>query len=280
MPAPYIIAGAKFAYDNYGPGRKGEKTAGFGRNLASQINLDASAGVQKSAGDEEYDRQKELAMNGLQWRIEDARRAGIHPLYASGMQGASYTPQASMGSSGPDTSGLDSLLDLGQNIGRAAMASQSKQEKTFTALQIQQAEAQLDGQLLDNHYRAYQLSQVMGPPGTGPGIPGTGEMAVPGQGDSGFKVIPSESTASKRTNPGVQKGEINSTQIVRNHDGTLTILPSKDAKERMEDDVISEMMWHLKNRIWAPEVDPKEHPLPKGKKRWFWNPFTQQYSPR
>lgn len=37
--------------------------------------------------------QKEFAQSGVQWRVEDAKKAGIHPLAALGFQGTSYSPQ-------------------------------------------------------------------------------------------------------------------------------------------------------------------------------------------
>lgn len=36
--------------------------------------------------------QREFAKNGIQWRVQDARNAGINPMYALGAQGASFTP--------------------------------------------------------------------------------------------------------------------------------------------------------------------------------------------
>ena len=37
--------------------------------------------------------QKEFAQNSIQWRVADAKKAGIHPLYAIGASSSSYTPQ-------------------------------------------------------------------------------------------------------------------------------------------------------------------------------------------
>ena len=40
-----------------------------------------------------YDAQKEFAQNSIQWRVQDAQKAGIHPLYAMG-QSPGYTPSS------------------------------------------------------------------------------------------------------------------------------------------------------------------------------------------
>jgi len=36
--------------------------------------------------------QKEFAQNGIQWKVEDALKAGVHPLYALGANTMSYSP--------------------------------------------------------------------------------------------------------------------------------------------------------------------------------------------
>lgn len=39
-----------------------------------------------------YEAQKEFAQNGIRWKVEDAKRAGIHPLYALGASTQGYSP--------------------------------------------------------------------------------------------------------------------------------------------------------------------------------------------
>ena len=41
-----------------------------------------------------YKAQKEFAQNGIRWKVEDAKRAGIHPLYALGASTQGYSPTA------------------------------------------------------------------------------------------------------------------------------------------------------------------------------------------
>lgn len=38
--------------------------------------------------------QKEFAQNSIQWRVNDAKAAGLHPLYGVGASGTSYSPNA------------------------------------------------------------------------------------------------------------------------------------------------------------------------------------------
>lgn len=64
--------------------------------------------------------QKEFAQNSIKWRVEDAKRAGVHPMAALGISPASFSPV-----SAPFTSnGLEDMLaTMGQNVDRAALAA-------------------------------------------------------------------------------------------------------------------------------------------------------------
>lgn len=65
---------------------------------------------QRKANEENARLQREFAQHGISWRVEDAKRAGLHPLFALGGGGATFTP-----SSQP-------VMD-GQNLSRAAAAA-------------------------------------------------------------------------------------------------------------------------------------------------------------
>jgi len=45
----------------------------------------------KKQAKQDYRRQKEFAQNTIQWKVADAKKAGLHPLYALGASG-SFTP--------------------------------------------------------------------------------------------------------------------------------------------------------------------------------------------
>lgn len=68
--------------------------------------------------------QWELATRGIQHRVADAKAAGIHPLYALGAQ----TPQIN-----PAVQTFESLGDLGQDLGRAAMANSTQPQRDYYA---------------------------------------------------------------------------------------------------------------------------------------------------
>lgn len=64
-----------------------------------------------------YANQKEFAQNSIQWRVNDAKKAGIHPLAALGTQGSYYTPSAQTSSNNYG----DMVANVGGQIGSALM---------------------------------------------------------------------------------------------------------------------------------------------------------------
>lgn len=137
----------------------------------------------KKARAQEYEQQKEFAQSGIQWRVADAEKAGIHPLYAIGAQTTSYAPQ-SVG--GQDYSFLG---DAGQNIGRAIDATRSNPAKA-EALALTASQIQLEGLKLDNDLKRAQLASAhaLANQSSAPGLPSLltthDIMGMPGQGDA------------------------------------------------------------------------------------------------
>ena len=79
------------------------------------------------ATDKNIEIQRELAQNGLSWRVEDARKAGINPLAALGAQTASFTP-GYVGDNGSQND-YSFLGEAGQQIGRAIDAKTTAEER-------------------------------------------------------------------------------------------------------------------------------------------------------
>lgn len=78
--------------------------------------------------------QKEFAQNSIKWRVEDAKRAGVHPMAALGITPSSFSPVSANFS---DYSGVASAIkDMGQNIDRAALVAKDQEAqneaKAFT----------------------------------------------------------------------------------------------------------------------------------------------------
>lgn len=235
------------------------------------------------AARQNYAQQKEFAQSGIQWKVEDAKKAGIHPLSALGASTASTGGTHQVGGSGGSDLGR-SLSSMGQSVGRAIQASSNADQRMMNNLSIQNARTELEGKEIDNQIKLNQLNQMNQ---VGPAFPSANDPhMIPGQGNAmkGVKIVPSESTASESGRPGIQAGLINSLQYVREPHGNIGIAPSQQAKERNEDDFIAESLWHFKNRLNPPAPRVSDYPLPahlakKGYKYWMWHPLKQEFVP-
>lgn len=148
--------------------------------LGGFLNNRANAKAQK----QQYQQQKEFAQSGIQWKVEDAKKAGIHPLYALGASTAQYAPQSVGGQD------FSFLSDAGQNIGRAIDATRSNPAKA-NALATTAAAIQIEGLKLDNDLKRAQLASSMAltrQAGSAPGLPSVSTVpaltGMPGQGDA------------------------------------------------------------------------------------------------
>lgn len=231
----------------------------------------------------EYKQQKEFAQSGIQWKVDDAKRAGIHPLYALGANTVSYSPQ-SVG--GADYSYLG---DTGQNIGRAIDATRSNPAKDAAyAL----TGAQIEGLKLDNDLKRVQLNsavalarQAGNPPGmpsssTGPAIAG-----MPGQGNApqieGPSIDYSKKISPSNTGqPSVEYSEVPEVQFTRSKTGWAPAMPQQ-ISESYEQDATGSLQWQGKNRF-APFFNNKYFNPPKHVKlapghRWAYNVVVGEY---
>lgn len=131
----------------------------------------------KSASDEAAAKnaalQKEFAQNSLQWKAEDARKAGIHPLYAMGASGYSASP-----SYVGDTSLPSAMASAGQDISRAIDATRDPASRVGAFTKTMQ-DLQLTRMGLENELLASQIAKVR-QAGHPPGIPSLDGVTPPG----------------------------------------------------------------------------------------------------
>lgn len=120
--------------------------------------------------------QKRFAQEGIRWKVEDARKAGIHPLYALGAQTTSFSP-VSVGAVG-DTSLGSGIAAAGQDLSRAVNATRTAPERLEARAVTR---LQLEGLALDNDIKratyasaVQRLQQNQNPP-----VPTLGPFDVP-----------------------------------------------------------------------------------------------------
>nr|DAV46551.1 MAG TPA: minor capsid protein [Microviridae sp.] len=121
--------------------------------------------------------QKEAMQNGIQWRVADAQKAGVHPLYALGAPTFSPSPVV--------TGAGDALSSMGQNVGRALNAGSSR-DTQLSAFDVQVQDLTLKKFGLENELLASQIARMNQETLSKPAIPavtmpsGAGRL-IPGQ---------------------------------------------------------------------------------------------------
>lgn len=227
--------------------------------------------------------QREFAQMGLRWRIADAEAAGIHPLAALGAQGATYTPSGQ--SVLPDYSKSDLARNMGQNISRAMNVALDPHEKAMRALTVESLQ-------IDNAIKKKQLEGI-----SNPGIPlrsnsslglhllGQNPLSAYGlDGGSYVSEIPTVKSHASGGKPHQAAGEYTDFVFARTPTG-LHPVPSKEMQEAIEDKLIPETLWAMRNYLY-PSFSPttqrlmrpskKDHPLPHGYE-WEWFPHAAEF---
>lgn len=244
----------------------------FGKKSAKKQQAAAIA-AQEAQSNREYARQKEFAREAIQWKVRDAKRAGVHPLYALGANTVSYAPQ-SVGGVGYNDPLPGAIADAGQNIGRAidsGLNSDQRIQHRLNMLSVQRAE-------LENTKLASEIA-LMSQPGTPP-PPSTPGAVIPGQG--GIEVTPSKQVS---TSVGIPWSEATPTPEIKfawTPHGELAAVPSQAISEGLESSWMASLGYGLRNHVLptlGQGVAPSNDWLPPGASHWKFNPFTQAWHP-
>lgn len=120
--------------------------------------------------------QEKFAKEGIRWKVEDAREAGIHPLYALGAQTSSFN-NVSLGGV-PETGMATGLAAAGQDISRAVNATRTQPEReaafTKTVRDLEVVNMGLKNELL-----ATQVAKLKS--GLNPPLPTLGDTGSVGE---------------------------------------------------------------------------------------------------
>lgn len=122
--------------------------------------------------------QEDFAQRGIRWKVQDAKAAGIHPLYALGANTATYSP-VSLGVTA-DTSLPNAIANMGQDMSRAVNATRTAPERQDAFTQTVQA-LTVQKMGLENEVLASQIAKLRASanppmPTVGP-LPPIGESA-------------------------------------------------------------------------------------------------------
>lgn len=208
--------------------------ASIGNAYDSSKATDKQNALAQSQYDQNVALQKEFAQNSMQWRVDDAKKAGLHPMAALGIQGSSFTPLQTIGYAQDNSASnlMNAISDMGQSVNYASTkAKDNQQQQVAVRLAQEGVELQNEGLRLDNEYKRWQLLQAM-ETGTSqalrsPSAPPTAENnLISGQGDSPFM-----------DKPIVQDG-----WLLDEKGRKVGIIPSEDLADRTEDKFIIEWL--------------------------------------
>lgn len=223
--------------------------------------------------------QKEFAQHGIKWKMQDAREAGVNPLYALGASTQSFSP-VSVGAT-PDMSMADFYTRAGQDVSRAITATKSAEERTLDKLRLAGAKADVEGKIIDNEIRASQLQKISA---VGPAMPDFSDNFIPGQGNSPKALVkekPLERTVSAPGRPAQEAGWRPDVSYSRTDTGLTPMVP-ESLSESLEDDFVGKILWRLRNNIMPSLTGsgaPSKHMLPKGYVDWEYSPVLQEWKP-
>lgn len=144
-----------------------------------------------------YEAQKEFAQNSIQWRVQDAQKAGIHPLYAFG-QMPGYTPSSSFETNSMGESIAQAGNAMGRTMGQIGMLNAELQnQKLANDIKKQELEITKD--------KAELLSSMSSLAG---GIPGQKSDTIPAITKQADNTMWLNSAGSMRNLPDQMESEI------------------------------------------------------------------------
>lgn len=234
--------------------------------------------------------QEHLLKNQLQWRMEDARKAGVSPSVALGGS------VVGSGTSSPIPM-QNELHAMGQGVGRALSSGATAFQKKQQALNLENMALQND--LLKTQVAASK-ARLAGQPGIAPPFPSHLNDDQPTSDIITSKLPPSASSVdnlvadvhralaapprivreevigSAPDNPLRTAGHKAPVSFIRTANG-FQMIPSKDAKEGIEDSLWDEMSWRYNVVRNAYKYQPPKKYLKLGH-RWYFNPMTLTFS--
>lgn len=238
----------------------------------------------EKVADQNAELQKEFAQHGISWKVADAKRAGIHPLYALGNNGIAFQPTHAFGD---DLA--TGLAAAGQDIGRAIDSTRTSSDRIKARLDALAVEnAELNNDLLRS--RIALLEQHRNPP-----MPEIGAQAIPGQSDvdttplgltvkpadAHAEIKPQEVTPARPDGNYMEPAPITDMGLAWTGTGYAPV-PSKDMKDRSEDMAVPELMWSWRNLV-LPNIGRGKPPpaslLPPGANNWRWSYSHQEWRP-
>lgn len=180
--------------------------------------------------------QQAAMQHGIRWRVEDAKAAGVHPLFALGappFQASSTVVGAADGSVDRTP---EAFRSMGQGLERAIAATMTRPEREMSVFDMERQRQELTRGELQNRLLGAQIAKLeasqIGPPGPSGLSSWGGQVNMPGLGQ--FEPKPAEVTIPRPGNQTLQGGPPSPyVRWFRSGDG-LDAEPVKDSKAEDE----------------------------------------------
>lgn len=195
-------------------GAIGSALGGFGASKAANEQFEKNAAL-----------QKEFAQHGIRWRVEDAKAAGVHPLYALGAGGAAFAP-ITIGSQADSH-----FAAAGQNLSRAVAASSTATENEMVKAQLDLLRAQTAKETAIAN--SYSTPRIANQPGQTP-FPDISHGPVDMTNFYNKANINAVNVDSMSDVPGIAAGPAGPGMYLHNFGGQPLLLPGKDVSEALE----------------------------------------------
>lgn len=226
--------------------------------------------------------QREFAESGIQMKVADAKKAGVHPLAALGASTTSFSP-VSVGT--PLATGIAAA---GQDISRAVNATQNTDQRAFVMAQaaLTTENMELQNQLLRSQIT--RMNQTSAPP-----MPVEQRYLLEGQGQTATPRLsrnplpgvlvtdkPLDRTAADPNALHSEAGAVTDMGFARTATGYAPV-PSRNTQERIEDNIISQITWAIRNQM-LPSLGYRHIPPNIGddNQDWYYDVGSQEYRQR
>lgn len=207
----------------------GSAFASFGNLLSAPVN----AALSDMANQKNHQMQKEFAQNSIQWKVEDAKKAGIHPAIALGAQGYSASPSYVA----PDvSSGFNGAF---KHFGTAL--------DSFIEDKSEERKLSLESQRLSNEAQKLEIEKMKN--GGNNGLSSLNPNSyVPVAQVGGVSTDDTTSNSSGNNSIyGVNNEVLNDVTIDKNMDGTFSINYGKDRQDLYTESFLEKVSWWFRN---------------------------------
>lgn len=234
---------------------------------------------QNKLAQRQEDMQRDFAQNSIQWRVNDAKKAGIHPLAALGSQGISYNPSYVGGDNFGGSQASISYTPERKVDEKTQAYNDKVNELNLRMQEANTREAEANATLAER-------SLISNPKNVGGILFGAAQTkgSLINQTGVGHSASPTSMPGQASVNPYGVADVNNAVNFTKNMDGSVSLMPSQDIQDLVSESPLERGRWWLSqyatdSKLRSGIVDSlvgKGKDIPKGYVLRA-NPFTLNY---